>query len=112
MQSGFSANFPHMLAEQARHVAYIVKHCTEAQVRVVEASPEAEEGWVQTIKSLAILRRQFLEDCTPGYYNNEGKPAERTEQDGWYGAGSVAFIKVLEDWRAEGTLKGLDLRAE
>jgi len=106
-QSGFTANFPHMLAEQAKHVAHIVKHCTDAQIRVVEASGEAEEEWVQTIKSLAILRRGFLEECTPGYYNNEGKPAERSEQDGWYGAGPIAFVKVLEDWRAEGTLNGL-----
>ncbi|MBI1210040.1 MAG: NAD(P)-binding protein [Alphaproteobacteria bacterium] len=106
-QSGFTANFPHMLAEQARHVAYVVKHCADAQVRVVEATPEAEEEWVQTIKKLAILRRRFLEECTPGYYNNEGKPAARSEQDGFYGAGPVAFVKVLEDWRAEGSLQGL-----
>jgi cyclohexanone monooxygenase len=106
-QSGFTVNFPHMLAEQARHVAYIVKTCTDAQVRVVEAEPDAEQEWVDTIKSLAILRRKFLEECTPGYYNNEGRPADRSEQDGFYGAGPVAFVKVLEDWRAEGGLKGL-----
>ncbi len=107
-QSGFTANFPHMLAEQAVHIAYIVKHCADAQVRVVEAAPEAEEEWVQTIKKLAMLRRRFLEECTPGYYNNEGKPAERSEQDGFYGAGPIAFVKVLEDWRAEGAMKGLE----
>jgi cyclohexanone monooxygenase len=110
-QSGFTANFPHMLAEQAKHIAYIVKHCADAQVRVVEASAEAEEAWVETIKRLAIFRRKFLEECTPGYYNNEGKPAERSEQDGWYGAGPVAFVKVLEDWRAEGVLKGLEQKS-
>ncbi len=106
-QSGFTANFPHMLAEQAVHVAYIVKHCSDAQVRVVEASADAEEAWVETIRKLAILRRKFLEECTPGYYNNEGKPADRSEQDGFYGAGPIAFVKVLEEWRAEGDLKGL-----
>jgi cyclohexanone monooxygenase len=109
IQSGFTANFPHMLAEQAKHVAYIVKQCVEKQVRVVETSLEAEAQWIETIKSLAIFRRKFLEECTPGYYNNEGKPAERAEQDGFYGAGPLAFVKVLEDWRAEGTLKGLEL---
>jgi cyclohexanone monooxygenase len=108
-QSGFTANFPHMLAEQAMHVAHIVKHCADAQVRVIEATSEAEEDWVQTIRGLAILRRKFLEECTPGYYNNEGKPAERSEQDGFYGAGPIAFVKVLEDWRADGSLKGLNV---
>jgi cyclohexanone monooxygenase len=110
VQSGFTANFPHMLAEQAIHVAHVVKHCMQNQVRVLEATPEAEEEWVQTIVKLAILRRKFLEECTPGYYNNEGKPAERSEQNGFYGAGPVAFVKVLEDWRAEGKMQGLDLR--
>lgn len=107
IQSGFTVNFPHMLAEQAAHIAYIVKHCADTQTRVVEASPEAEAQWVETIRSLAMLRRKFLEECTPGYYNNEGKPAERSEQDGFYGAGPIAFVKVLEEWRAEGGLKGL-----
>jgi cyclohexanone monooxygenase len=110
-QSGFTANFPHMLAEQAAHIAHIVKHCEDAQIRVVEASAEAEERWVEEIRKLAILRRKFLEECTPGYYNNEGKPAERSEQDGFYGAGPVAFVKVLEDWRAEGGLKGLEQKS-
>jgi cyclohexanone monooxygenase len=55
------------------------------------------------------MNQQFLESCTPGYYNNEGKPADRSVQDGSYGAGSVAFIHVLEQWRADGTLAGLDL---
>ena len=110
-QSGFTANFPHMLAEQAAHIAYIVKHCEDAQIRVVEASAEAEEQWIEEIRKLAILRRKFLEECTPGYYNNEGKPAERSEQDGFYGAGPIAFVKVLEDWRAAGGLKGLEQKS-
>jgi cyclohexanone monooxygenase len=97
-------------AEQAIHVAHIVKHCTTNQVRVIEATPEAEEEWVETIKKLAVQRRKFLEECTPGYYNNEGQIAKRAEQDGFYGAGPVAFVKVLEDWRAEGAFKGLEQR--
>ncbi len=30
-------------------------------------------------------------------------------RNGSYGAGSVAFIKVLEAWRADGDLAGLEL---
>ena len=48
----------------------------------------------------------FLESCTPGYYNNEGKPGERSLHNGFYGAGPVAFFKVLDDWRADGDLAG------
>jgi cyclohexanone monooxygenase len=64
---------------------------------------------VQTILSLAVNAQKFLESCTPGYYNNEGNPASRSLKNAPYGAGPVAFVKVLEDWRAEGSLAGLEL---
>jgi cyclohexanone monooxygenase len=118
-QSGFTVNFPHMLNEQARHLAYIVKHALDHEVRAVEASEEAEEAWVQTIINLSRFNLEFLEACTPGYYNNEGKPGEvggpngtffGQAQNGPYGGGPIAFVKILEDWRAEGSLAGMELR--
>ena len=111
-QSGFTANFPHMMNEQSKHFAYVVQHALDHQVRTVEASQEAEEKWVETILSLAIMRQKFQEECTPGYYNNEGKPSDLAVRNGSYGAGPAAFIKVLEDWRAEGSLAGLELDAD
>jgi cyclohexanone monooxygenase len=108
-QSGFTANFPHMINEQSRHIGYILRHCADHQVREIEPGQAAEEAWVQTIIDLSIMRAAFLEECTPGYYNNEGKVAQMNARNGSYGAGPVAFVKVLEDWRAEGGLKGLEL---
>jgi cyclohexanone monooxygenase len=108
-QSGFTANFPHMINEQSKHIAYVLKHCADHQVRVVEASEEAENAWVQTIIDLSVMRQKFLEECTPGYYNNEGNVQAMSARNGSYGAGPVAFVKVLEDWRAEGSLAGLEL---
>ena len=109
VQSGFSVNFPHMLDEQSRHLAYILKHAQDNDVRVIETSQEAEDAWVQTILDSAINRMDFLESCTPGYYNNEGHPNERAFRDGPYGAGSIAFIQMWEAWRAAGALEGLEL---
>jgi len=109
VQSGFSANFPHMINEQTKHIAYLVKSAKERQARTVEPSQDAEQAWVDTIVKLAVMREAFLKECTPGYYNNEGKPEAMTVKNGSYGAGPVAFVKVLEDWRAEGSLKGLEL---
>ncbi len=108
-QSGFTANFPHMINEQSKHIAYIVAQASARQARVVEASEEAESKWVQTIIDLSIMREKFLQECTPGYYNNEGQVAAMNKRNGSYGAGPVAFVKVLEDWRAEGGLAGLEL---
>ena len=108
-QSGFTANYPHMLNEQSKHLAYIVGHCVERQVRVVEAAQAAEEAWVQTIIDSAMMRQKFQEECTPGYYNNEGKPSALAARNGSYGRGPVAFVKLLEAWRASGELDGLEL---
>ncbi len=108
-QSGFTANFPHMLNEQSRHIAYIVRECLGRQAKTVEASAQAESEWVDTIMSLAILRQKFFEECTPGYYNNEGKPSERAARNGPYGRGPIEFVRLLDEWRAEGSLKGLEL---
>jgi cyclohexanone monooxygenase len=108
-QSGFTVNFPHMLNEQARHIAWIVAQCQARQVRTIEASEEAEEAWVKTIVSLAVMREKFAAECTPGYYNNEGQPNPKAVQNGFYGAGPIAFVKTLEDWRAAGTMEGLEV---
>jgi cyclohexanone monooxygenase len=108
-QAGFSVNFPHMLDENAKHAAFIISHALDNDIEVVETSVEAEDAWVQTIIDLAGNNLKFLEACTPGYYNNEGKPAERSGQNGFFGGGSIAFIKLLEDWRAKGQLEGLEL---
>ncbi len=109
VQSGFTVNFPHMIDEQARHCAYILEHARAHGVRVVETSEEAEQAWVDEIVRMAVNNQRFLEACTPGYYNNEGRPGERSLRNGSYGAGAIAFIKVLEAWRAGGSLAGLEL---
>jgi cyclohexanone monooxygenase len=51
----------------------------------------------------------FFENCTPGYYNNEGKTSELSAQNGFYGGGSIEFFKILEQWREEGHLEGMEL---
>jgi cyclohexanone monooxygenase len=109
-QAGFTANYPHMLNEQSKHLAYIAKQCIDRQARVVEVSEEAEEAWVQEIIKAAVFNRRYLEECTPGYYNNEGQPSDMAIRNGSYGAGSIAFIKILEDWRATGELPGLQVQ--
>ena len=47
-QSGFTANFPHMLDEQSRHIAYILRRAQTSGFARIEATAEAEDEWVQT----------------------------------------------------------------
>ena len=107
-QGGFTANFPHMLNEQSLHIAYMIGHAMNNNYHRLEATVEAEEEWVATIEALSALNQDFLEACTPGYYNNEGKPGQGNSLLGsQYGAGPEAFFQLIRDWRDEGTLQGL-----
>lgn len=108
VQSGFTVNYPHMLEEQARHVSFILRRLTDEGVTRVEVSEQSEQWWVDQILALSQNNIKFLESCTPGYYNNEGRPAARSVQGGSYGAGPVAFVRVLEKWRDQGELRGLE----
>jgi cyclohexanone monooxygenase len=108
-QSAFTPNFPHAIDEQARHVAYVVEHAMKNDVRALEPTQAAEDAWVETIIQLSRLGRDFLENCTPGYYNNEGRVSDLAAQNGSYGGGSEAFFQLMRDWRATGKLEGLEL---
>jgi cyclohexanone monooxygenase len=109
-QSGFTVNYPHMLNEQSKHVAYMIGRCLEGQVREAEVSPAAEAHWVDTVMANAVQRQAFAEECTPGYYNNEGMPSPEAARNAPFGGGSIAFIKILEAWRAQGDMEGVELR--
>ena len=49
------------------------------------------------------------EACTPGYYNNEGKPLEHFEQMVSYGDGPIPFFNLLAKWRDTGEFAGLTI---
>ena len=108
-QTGFTANYPHMLDEQTRHVAHVLETLRDRGARKVEASEEAEQEWVDTVIQKARLGEKFFEECTPGYYNNEGNVEGRSAQNGFYGGGSPEFFQILEEWRADGDLAGLEV---
>jgi cyclohexanone monooxygenase len=109
-QGGFTANFPHMLNEQSLHIAYIVKHAMSRQARTVEASAGGEAEWVATMERLKNNNLKFLMECTPGYYNNEGRPGTGTSLlDAQYGGGPEEFFRIIREWRDEGSLKGVEV---
>jgi cyclohexanone monooxygenase len=109
-QAGFTVSYPHLLDEQAQHIAYIIDRARSGGASRVEVTSEGEAGWVQQCLDKARDAGDFLENCTPGYYNNEGRTGERSAQDGFYGGGPVDFFHVLRQWRDEGAMAGLELR--
>jgi cyclohexanone monooxygenase len=111
-QTGFTTSIPHALNEQAKHLTYVLKHCLDNNVRTVETSQQAEDEWVETIHRLANLGKRFYAECTPGYYNQEGKVDGEGFFSNQYGGGAPEFFDILDNWRADGKLQGLDMQSD
>ncbi|WBH16920.1 flavin-containing monooxygenase [Sphingomonas radiodurans] len=109
IQSGFTANYPHALLEQATHSAHIIGHALATQKSRVEPTEDAENAWTQEILTAVLDRRKFLEECTPGYYNGEGQLSRLAASFSSYGKGSVAFFATIKAWREDGGMPGLTL---
>ncbi len=108
-QSGMSVNFPHMLDEQSKHLAYMIAECAKRGIATIEATADAEHHWVDTVLGMSGARRKFLEQCTPGFYNNEGRASAVADRNAPYGAGPIAFIELLRAWREADDFAGLEL---
>ena len=110
VQSGVSPNFTELYNEQSIHLGHMVSEVERLGAATVEPTPEAEADWVATIRATDMSRIDFQTECTPGYYNNEGRPGEGP---GWFGGnfggGAQAFFTLLREWRATGDLEGLEL---
>jgi cyclohexanone monooxygenase len=108
MQSGVTPNFTELYNEQSQHIAYVIRQGLDRNV-ILEPSEAAEAEWVRTIRESNQWSADFGESCTPGYYNNEGRPGEGP---GWFGGsfggGALAFFALLREWREQGGLEGLE----
>ena len=109
-QSATAFNTVYLLDEQARHVAYIYRTMRARGIARIEPSAEAVDAYVQLIRSSPVgdSLLDFYFDCTPGYFNMEGraKKAEDIFFGGRYGDGPIPFFKMLEAWQAEGSMPG------
>lgn len=112
IQGGVSANTTAMFEQQAKHIAYILAEAQKRGATTVEPGQEGQDAWVSTVRELAIDNSAFELTCTPGYYNNEGRGG--AEGNGsflgdFYSPGFYAFDEVLQNWRDNGDLAGLEL---
>ena len=111
-QNAFSVNMTSMFDDQARHIAYILAESIARGARTVEPTAEAQDAWVAQLtppSSGSDGSGGFLDACTPGYYNNEGRSTGTNSFLGAYPRGIGAFNQLLEDWRERGNLDGLEL---
>ena len=109
IQSGVSPNFTELYNEQSQHVAYVIGRALRQGLQTIEPTDDAEQGWLHALAESNQGRTSFQLECTPGYYNNEGRPGEGP---GWfggnYGGGAQAFFTILRDWRDRDDFDGLE----
>lgn len=105
------SNITHNLTEAATTIAAVVAHAESVGADAVEVEQSAEQAWIELIESSAT---SFLgnADCTPGYYNNEGRPVGRRERLNLsgYPQGPVAYFDYIDRWRSSGEFEGLEFR--
>jgi cation diffusion facilitator CzcD-associated flavoprotein CzcO len=97
-QASFQFNLTDMLQSQGDHIAACIDYARRHGYQTIDATPEAEEWWVQeVIEHRGKTTRN--QDCTPGYYNFEGEFQRR--QDGNYNGGFNRYCTHMEDVRAK-----------
>ncbi len=103
------SNVTHNLVEAGTTIATVIAHTMALGVDEVEVTETAEAAWVDMIEGSPSPFVGNL-DCTPGYYNNEGRPAGRREllNLSGYPAGPVAYFDHIDRWRSSGDFDGLE----
>ena len=111
-QAGVTSNQTHNILLAGEHIAKVVRTCLDdPSLRTMEPTEEAEEAWGEEIEAGSAMRLDFLKDCSPGYYNREGRPEEIPARWGIYPKGIVAWENVMQEWRNEGSFRGMELRS-
>jgi len=101
------SNIPHNIVDSAKTIAQVVAHARAIGAAEVEVTKEAEDAWVELLLTGMgmVLGSQ---DCTPGYYNNEGqKPGPAARLNVGYPSGAKAYFEYIEAWRQSGDYEGL-----
>ena len=106
-QTGAAVNYVHMADEQTKTIVHVIMRSMNCGAKTVQPTVEAEDEWVRMVVSGAKARRAFLETCTPGYYNYEGKRDRSAELNDFYAPGPMAYARLLGHWRQQPDLPGL-----
>ena len=104
------SNVPHNLTEAARTIAMTVRHAQANGFREIEVTKEAEDKWIELLLT-GVGRMIGGPDCTPGYYNNEGRePGPAARLNVGHPAGAMTYFKYIDEWRRSGQFEGLQFR--
>lgn len=97
-QGALSFNYVWLANEQAIHVANIISRKIDEGIGSIEVTKEAEQRWLNQLAEKYKDRSQFDKECTPGYYNNEGRD-DPALWNNTYGGGAFEYFAILKEWR-------------
>ena len=103
------SNVPHNFTEAGLTIAMTIRHALDCGHREVEVTEEAEDAWMDLLRSAPQIGTIGSLECTPGYYNNEGHGGGIDWFLGYPG-GAVAYFEYLKQWRNQGDFAGLEFR--
>jgi cyclohexanone monooxygenase len=121
--SNHIANVPHNMSETGTTIGAVIGHAVATGCSTVEVTAEAEAAWIERLLGGGLpmgglgggeraLQIPGSLECTPGYYNNEGKPPTAVQRYNFLGfpGGPLAFFQYIDRWRSSGEFEGLEIR--
>ncbi|MEN8722393.1 MAG: NAD(P)/FAD-dependent oxidoreductase [Alphaproteobacteria bacterium] len=106
------SNYPHNIMDHAKTVAQVVSHAEAGGYVEIEPTAEAESAWVELILNEKGSGGQSGVlggvECTPGYYNNEGKGwTKAMRQSQGHPGGPAGYFAHIKQWRDAEKFEGL-----
>jgi cyclohexanone monooxygenase len=101
-------NVPHNILESAMTIAMMVRHAEDRGCQTIEVSQQAQDAWIELLLKGPGMTLGSP-DCTPGYYNNEGRAmVPQARYAVGYPAGAPVFFRYIKEWRESGDFEGIE----
>jgi cation diffusion facilitator CzcD-associated flavoprotein CzcO len=101
-QASWDNNFPFPQEVVATHLAKLIRTALDGDIDRFEVDAAAEADWVRFHEELSVTMQATWKECTPSYFNQEGKPDPRIMRNGAIGKSATEFREILAKWRADG----------
>lgn len=111
VQAGAAINYLMTASEQVRHIVHVMDQCLRQGIEMIQPTQEAVNSWVAEVLAAAKARRAFLDKCTPGYYNFEGKQSSAFGLNEFYHGSPFEYLARLITWRQQGAFADMEITA-
>ena len=101
-QASWDNNFPYPQDVVATHLAKVIRQALDEGIDAFEVTAEAEADWVRYHEQMSGPLQETWRECTPSYFNLEGRADPRILRNGAFGGSPMEFRDIMARWRDEG----------